>query len=61
VRACRPGSQFRTPDFNQDDRLAALCGELCDFEKLVGVFEAFDKTSNYPSIRIISIGQQIKA
>ena len=29
-----------------------LCCELCHFEKFIGLFEAFDKTSNYPSIRI---------
>jgi hypothetical protein len=53
MRACSPGSQFRTPDFDEDDRLAALCGELCHFEKFIGLFEAFDKTGNYPSIRIV--------
>src|SRR5215813_9426205 len=53
MRACSSGSQFRTPDFDQDDRLAALGGELCDFEKLVGRFEAFDKAGNDSSIRII--------
>ena len=50
MRACRPGSQFRTPDFDEDDRLAALCGELCHFEKFIGLFEAFDKTSNDPRL-----------
>src|ERR1700731_5399647 len=53
MRACRPGPQFRTPDFYEDDRLAALCCELCHFEKFIGPLEAFDKTSNYPSIRIV--------
>jgi hypothetical protein len=53
MRACSPSSQFRTPDFDQDDRLAALCCELCHFEKFIGLLEAFDKTSNYPSIRIV--------
>src|SRR5215831_18389627 len=53
MRACRPGSQFRTPDFDEDDRLAALGGELCDFEKFIGVFEAFDKAGNDPGIRIV--------
>ena len=53
MRACSPGSQFRTPDFDEDDRLAALCRELCHFEKFIGLFEAFDKTSNDPSIRIV--------
>ena len=33
--------------------LAALCCELCHFEKLVGLFEAFDKARNDPSIRIV--------
>src|SRR5262249_47225109 len=33
--------------------LAALCGDFCDFEKFIGLFEAFDKASNYPSIRIV--------
>src|SRR5260370_30642936 len=53
MRACSPGYQFRTPDFDEDDRLAALCGELCHFEKFIGLFEAFDKASNDPSIRIV--------
>ncbi len=61
MRACRPGSQFRTPDFDEDDGLAALCGELCQFEKFIGLFEAFDKTSNYPSIRIVQqIAREIR-
>ncbi len=53
MRACRPGSQFRTPDFYEDDRLAARGCKLCHFEKLVGPLEAFDKTGNDPSIRIV--------
>ena len=53
MRACRPGSQFRTPDFDEDDRLAALCCELCHFEKFIGPLEAFDKAGNDPSIRIV--------
>src|SRR5712692_4361525 len=53
MRACSPGSQFRTPDFDEDDRLAALCCELCHFEKFIGALEAFDKAGNYPSIRIV--------
>ena len=53
MRLCGPGSQFRTPDFDEHDRLAALCGELCHFEKFIGGFEAFDKTGNDPSIRIV--------
>ena len=53
MRACRPGSQFRTTDLDEDDRLAALCGELCDFEKFIGSFEAFDKAGDYPRIRIV--------
>src|SRR5271157_3310109 len=53
MRACSPRSEFRTPDFDEDDRLAALCRELCHFEKLVGLLEAFDKTSNDLGIRIV--------
>jgi hypothetical protein len=52
MRACSPGSEFRTPDFDQDDRLAALCCELCHFEEFIGLFEAFDKAGNDPRIRI---------
>jgi hypothetical protein len=36
MRACSPRSESRTPDFDEDDRLAALCCELCDLEKLIG-------------------------
>src|SRR5262249_48387231 len=46
-------SEFRTPDLDEDDRLAALDGELRNFEKFVGLFEAFDKTGNDPRIRIV--------
>ena len=53
MRACSPGSQFRTPDFDQDDRLAALCCELCHFEKFIGLFEPFDKAGDDPSFGII--------
>jgi len=53
MRACSPGSQFRTPDFYEDDRLAALGCELCQFEKFIGLFEAFDKAGNDSSIRIV--------
>jgi hypothetical protein len=61
MRACRPGSQFRTPDFDQNDRLAALRGELCHLEKLIGRFEAFDKAGNDPSIRIVEqIAREIR-
>src|SRR6202022_3179096 len=53
MRACRPRAEFRTPDFDEDDRLAALYCELCNFEKFISLLEAFDKTGNYPSIRIV--------
>src|SRR5260221_10081512 len=53
MRACSPRTEFRSPDFDQDDRLAALRRELCHFEKLVGPLEAFDKAGNDPSIRIV--------
>ena len=53
MRLCGPRSKFRTPDLDKDDRLAALCRELCHLEKLIGPLEAFDKTSNDPSIRIV--------
>jgi hypothetical protein len=53
MRACRPRSEFRAPDLDEDDRFAALCRELCHFEKFIGLFEAFDKTGNDPSIRIV--------
>jgi hypothetical protein len=33
--------------------LPALRCELCHFEKFIGLFEAFDKTGNDPSIRIV--------
>jgi hypothetical protein len=53
MRACRPGSQFRTPDFDEDDRFAAVSGDFCDFEKFIGGFEAFDKAGDDPGIRIV--------
>jgi hypothetical protein len=53
MRARSLGSQFRTPDFDQDDRLAALRRELCHFEKFIGLLEAFDKPGNYPRFRIV--------
>ena len=53
MRLCRPRAEFRTPDFNKDDRLAALRRKLCHFKKLVGPLEAFDKPGNDPRIRIV--------
>src|ERR1700730_18612421 len=32
---------------------ASACYEFCHFEKFIGLFEAVDKPSNYPSIRIV--------
>ncbi len=53
MRVCRPRPEFRTPDLDEDDRLAALRRELCHFEKLVGPLEAFDKAGNDPCVRIV--------
>src|SRR5580692_13121943 len=46
MRACRPGSQFRTPDFYEDDRLAALGCELATSRNL----SASLKPSTKPAI-----------
>src|SRR5262249_33453391 len=53
MRAGGSRAEFRTPDFDEHNRLAALGCELGHFEKFIGFFEALCKTGNDPGIRIV--------